>query len=116
MMPRAQSSAESHYVTGFLSKIIPGLSNDIVRKLAHVCEYAALGFLFSLHALSKHRVNIHPKHFVNILFSGLFVSVIDETIQIFSARGPEITDVWIDMAGILVAVIVALIIKSLRKA
>ena len=30
-----------------------------------------------------------------------FIAFLDETVQIFSGRGPEISDVWIDIFGFL---------------
>lgn len=114
MMPKSASSTESQAVTGFLSTFFPGLSNNIVRKAAHLCEYAALGALFAIYTfvLEKKCAFIH---FINLLFSGLTVAILDETIQIFSGRGPMIRDIWIDLVGVAVsAYIIKLITQMLR--
>ena len=43
------------------------------------------------------------------------VAFLDETIQIFSGRGPMIQDVWLDLAGALCAILLVLLIYVLRQ-
>ena len=67
-----------------------------LRKIGHFVEFAILGTevaLFVLFFARKLRYGIF-----SLIFSPL-VALFDETIQIFSNRGPSITDVWIDTAG-----------------
>jgi VanZ family protein len=53
----------------------------------------------------------------------LIIAFFDETIQIFSARGPAVLDVWIDFAGFAsasvvfytVAIIIGYILKNVNK-
>ncbi len=68
-----------------------------VRKLGHFFEYLGLGVVVLLFLASFLK---NPALRFSILVSaGLAVPLIDETIQIFSGRGPSLTDVWIDVAG-----------------
>ena len=73
-----------------------------IRKLAHFAEFFALGLEITLYALL----------FVNrfrdrCLFCplGVILALFDETIQIFTERGPSISDVWIDFFGYLTAML-----------
>ncbi len=85
----------------------------LVRKLAHVMEYLTLGFLALLLAQGDLR---RWKTLVNV---GLSVSLIDETIQIFTKRTSIVMDVWIDMfgfaAGVLLAAGCVRLIRRLRE-
>ncbi|MBE5766615.1 MAG: VanZ family protein [Clostridiales bacterium] len=70
-----------------------------VRKAAHFCEYAAFGFLISVFAVLRKRLT--PVYLFCYISTGLFVSVVDESIQILSLRGPMVADVLLDFAGFL---------------
>lgn len=69
----------------------------VLRKLAHLTEYTALGFfLTGLWRNLKRRERFTPP-----LFFGLAAACLDETIQIFSpGRGSSLMDVWIDFSGV----------------
>jgi VanZ family protein len=43
----------------------------------------------------------------------MLIALIDETIQIFSNRGSEIGDIWIDMAGNALGIAAAFIIGTI---
>ncbi len=109
MMPPSASSAESGFVTDVLRRIVPNISGHFVRKAAHFTEYLLLGVFMTLYSC-ENRKKTDLKIFANRIFSGLFVSFIDETIQIFSGRGPMISDMWIDLFGFTVGAIVFSII------
>lgn len=103
-MPAVVSNEESTGFTDILNKIITKLGLDIafenglVRKLAHFSEFFILGSLLTLTDKSYQR-NI-PKDFLNLLFLGLIIAIIDETIQLFvEGRAGMIKDVWIDFSG-----------------
>lgn len=103
-MSRSASLSESSAVAGWLMKLLRLESVDpdrlvgIVRKLAHFAEFALLGGETSLLLRAIGR----PVSFLRGGFSllcCLLAAVCDETVQIFSGRGPGIVDVWIDFAG-----------------
>lgn len=99
-MPSGVSSKASGYVTKLITpflEILVGkghVTEHIVRKLAHVTEYALYGFWLALLAKSDGRKAR------SALLIGFLTAFLDETIQIFTGRGPSIKDVWIDLIGI----------------
>lgn len=110
----AQSSARSQavmqLVNSALAKVHLGpLSEHLIRKLAHFSEFALEGFLLML------CIRVYTKHFVRHmswpLLGGMTTALTDETIQRFIPnRTSAVTDVWIDMAGVVCGLFVALII------
>lgn len=72
-------------------------AQHIVRKAAHVMEFALLGLEMVLLLFRK----MYRQNLVAVLFFGLASSVMDETIQIFSQRGSQVVDIWIDFAGLI---------------
>ncbi len=134
MMPRRISSSESGRIVAALHMLWNALSvnydmaDHIVRKCAHFIEYAILGMqLCGLFTIRNSQQKVYEKYpnqnrVTGFLISPvtlaanttLLVALVDETIQIFSARGPQIQDVWLDLfGGICGAAIVALITRSL---
>jgi len=102
-LPRTLASQESGRVTGWLRPLLEPLIGEenmtehFVRKLAHFTEYALLGCLL------WRLMQLLPITAVwRILYAGMtamMAALIDETIQIFSGRGPMIQDVWLDFGG-----------------
>lgn len=100
--PPEKSMEESNEFAEFVEEIIPPDTDageyvqKNIRKLAHFTEFMILGFLVSLYAC------IYTRHIISKILSlgfGLIFAACDETIQIFSGRGPSVTDVFIDFAG-----------------
>lgn len=119
LLPPAASGEESAAVGGFLSLLLPEgawitefiLEN--LRSLAHFAEFFVLGALTAamIHLFSyKPAVLIFP----SVVF-GLLVGFFDETVQIFSGRGPEIVDVWVDTLGYLTATLAVLLIWLIAR-
>lgn len=83
------SAEESGQLFELLKQILPFLTHHLVRKLAHFTEYAVLGLLV--------------RNEKDVLSSCVgfcwIIAFLDETIQIFTGRGPMIQDVWIDLFG-----------------
>jgi len=105
---------------GVMEKITPllevfvgkgNVTDHIVRKLAHFVEFGALGCELALLAVLRKRVRLQSV--VNCLFAGLAVAVIDETIQIFSDRGSQVSDVWLDFSGAVTGIVFVLLIHLL---
>jgi VanZ family protein len=80
-------------------------------QLAHFVEFGALGCELALLAVLRKRVRLQSV--VNCLFAGLAVAVIDETIQIFSDRGSQVSDVWLDFSGAVTGIVFVLLIHLL---
>ena len=128
MMTADVSSNESSYVleqlTNFLKSIGTSarLTDHIVRKSAHFCEFALLGCL-SLWCSWLINKNI-AKNLMPAGFVCLFTAVIDEYIQMFSeGRSCEVKDVLLDFTGsvcgaaffVVVLLIIMLIKRKKRK-
>ena len=112
MLPRSVSNAQS----GFLAlRLAEWLGRDqsyvihVLRKLAHFVEYDALGFMLTW--LFGQRKRYLPL----CLAVGFAVAFLDETIQIFSGRGPAIADVWLDLSGVVFGTAVGALLHWLRK-
>lgn len=113
----ALSSQRSGRVMAFLNEMLAKvslgpLSEYAVRKLAHFCEYALLGFWYTL------CLRVYTRHTVRYiswpLFLLLFVANVDETIQTFvSGRSGQLSDVWLDFCGGLSGTLCALVLICL---
>lgn len=87
----------------------------LLRKLAHVTEYAALGIVGTLYfrAAGKLLKSFGRHH---LLYMGLTVAFLDETIQMFvPGRTAEIRDVWIDLAGFLTAMGIVMLCTGRKR-
>lgn len=84
-----------------------------VRKFAHIIEYAAVGFQLMCIFLLKGRRKL--VWYINCAFIIMLIALIDETIQIFSNRGSEIGDIWIDLAGSALGIGAAFVIGFIVK-
>ena len=112
------SEGVSGRVLGILQGILrhlglPGaadrLTMHIVRKLAHFCEYMLEGFLLMLcmRVYSRHPL----RHITVPMLGGVLTALTDETIQLFSeGRSSQVTDVWLDSAGVLAGILVAIVL------
>ena len=117
------SEGASGRVLGILQGILrhlglPGaadrLTMHIVRKLAHFCEYLLEGFLLML------CLRVYTRHFFKHvswpMLCGLLTALTDETIQLFSqGRSSQVTDVWLDSAGVLAGILIALVFMALCR-
>ena len=81
------------------------LSQNVVRKIAHVAEFTILSILLTL--CFRGRI-------VKSAGVGFTAAFLDESIQILSERGALITDVWIDLIGIAIGSVLGLLIVRLR--
>ena len=98
-MPVETSREESSRVLDLLRPLLEPIVGPervtlhLVRKLAHFAEYFCLGCVLS---------PLLPLPWKGRLLAGnlaLLTALVDETIQIFSGRGPAISDVWLDFSG-----------------
>lgn len=107
LVPREDSAELSGGVLSVFAPLLERLGLDPtddrpVRKLAHLCEYGALGMeLAALFFLHRRR---SLQQGANAAFCAFLVAVTDETIQIFSGRGSLVSDVWIDFSGALLGI------------
>lgn len=110
----AQNGEKSSSTSGFFTELIEAIfgqpaNEDIIRTLAHFCEFAGLGFLMCnfIFALKD---KLRP--FLSIIFS-VFYAITDEIHQIFvPERACQLSDLAVDSAGIVLGVAVFCIIIS----
>lgn len=118
-LPGEVSSALSGWVGNVLSHIFPfgpgeGEGSGLLRKLAHLSEFACLGTtLWALAGMTAGQKNLAAPL---SLLGGITAACVDETIQIFTpGRSSSLIDVWIDTFGLLLGIILALIGYDLIK-
>lgn len=113
-------SSEFSESVGRIIANITGEGNEMVtagglsvRKLGHFAEFFALGVIANLILC----LTVRSKCFRALLsvIVGISVPLLDETIQIFSGRGPSIVDVWIDIAGYATGCLVVFLAVSVYK-
>ena len=123
MMPAEDSAEESQRVgqclTPFLELFVGegNVTDHLVRKLAHFCEYGALGILAGALLLVKKESGIFRWSYA--LLCALAVAVIDESIQLLAdGRGAQVQDVLLDTAGSLTGLLavwlIAVLVRWLR--
>ena len=107
---------------GFLNKVKPFLeifvgtgnvTDHLVRKLAHFTEFGALGCELPLLLALRKRTNWQSV--INSAFFSMTMALMDETIQIFSGRGSQVKDVWLDFAGSCTGILFVVVIFGLIK-
>lgn len=102
-------------VNSVLAKINLGpLSQHVIRKLAHFCEFMLEGFWLML------CLRVYTRHFVRHMswpvLGGVLTALTDETIQMFvPGRSSSVRDVWIDTAGVVAGLFVALLLLLIAR-
>ena len=87
------------------------VTEHLVRKLAHFFEFFVLGVEMSALSFLHHSPRRTLYYSISLpVFCGLLAALTDETIQIASARGSQVQDVWLDFAGVCVGVGVVFVI------
>lgn len=119
LMPASESAAQSLQVLDVLDFLLEWLGLPVsighwlVRKLAHMLEFALLGVLWELALVTKARG--HKGWYSVQCACGLclLTAMMDETIQVFvPGRGSQVTDVWIDFAGACFGVLVVFVLTG----
>lgn len=103
-------------INGAFAKLGIGvaLSETVVRKLAHIAEYAMLGFWLTLTLRVYTRRVL--SHFSWPLLFGLAIPVCDEFLQTFvSGRSGQVSDILIDFGGVCLGALAAMFILLLVR-
>ncbi len=115
-----ESSALSGGLLGLINDIImragikQELSETIIRKTAHFTEYAVLAVLL-VTDFRQFKVNMKNYGFM-VLFAGLLVAAVDETIQLFPVgRVSSVVDVWIDFGGVCAGFLISMAVCRIIK-
>lgn len=115
----ARSGMVREWLEPFLEHFVGkgNVTDHLVRKLAHFAEYALYGALLGAWLLAARRWKW--RNVLYCLLIGLCTAGIDETIQIFTGRGPMVRDVLLDFSGVCCGVgtvwLVVLLAEGMRK-
>ena len=98
-----ESQSESLWILDLLNPLLdfvfgPGVVTDhILRKTAHFCEFALLGAELRLLFRLLGQKGLQGQS--NALFAALAAAVTDESLQLLSDRGSQVRDVLLDFSG-----------------
>ena len=118
------SGAESGQMSGGIMEFfmellrIPADFSDVVhliiRKLAHLTEFACLSALISWNLRLVNEKSVHQILLAVLL--AMAAALVDETIQLFTPdRGPSLVDVWIDTLGAVLGMTAVQLVHHLKK-
>ena len=103
-------------ISDWLAALFPGNDPEtegsgLLRKLAHLSEFACLGFLLAWYAW---QCGERGFHLLSVpLLGGLLTACVDESIQILTPdRWSSLVDVWIDTCGVVIGLTALFVIKS----
>ena len=82
-----------------------------IRKFAHFVEYMIFGILVSKYYLFKKR---NLNRLINSVYIILSISFLDETIQLLSNRQSLVSDIWLDLFGGVVGIVIYFMYKFIK--
>lgn len=110
-MPANTSNAESRGMLAVVQLLLPWMTHDTLRTLAHFAEYLLLGSLFTQTCLQ-----VRPFSLLKPLALCQFVALCDESVQLFvPGRAGELRDLWVDFGGALLGCLIFWLLSKLHK-
>lgn len=112
LLDKTDSLEQSDKAKGILTPILEffvgegNVTSHLIRKLAHFAEFGVLGL--ELFFLTKTLASFQ-------FFASLLIAVSDETIQLFSDRGSQVQDIWIDFFGACSGIVFGFAITEIIK-
>ena len=100
---KEQSAEDSSAVSGFIATIFPpdtdlgAFIKEYIRKIAHFTEYGMLGIEIAIYVCLYTEKKY--KWAGGSVLLALCIGFIDESLQYISERGPEVSDIWVDVGG-----------------
>lgn|SRR5690554_2624693 len=116
LLPSNLSSSQSGLIVNIIYPIFKNVLDvntftTIIRKLAHFTQFMLLAIVSCYYFKS---INMKKTYSVTLTY-GLLVAIIDETIQLFiPGRAGLITDVLIDLLGVLFGLFIVYIISIIK--
>ena len=92
------------------------LLQAVLRRLGMpgLAQYTLEGFLLML--CMRVYTRRYARHISVPMLGGVLTAMADETIQIYSpGRSSQVTDVWLDSAGVLAGILIALVFMALCR-
>ncbi len=119
MHPAEQSNSQSRQVLQWLVPFLrlTGLEETVlhtlVRKLAHMAEFALAGMLWTCALAPRGRPGWYEA-FTRVPALCLLTALADETVQLhIPGRSGQVTDVWIDFLGAVLGMLLVLFLRFL---
>lgn len=116
MRTAPESTIQSQGLLGLIEKFLPfvvrnlGLTEHILRKMAHFGEYLVLGILLT-QTVKTYGFSQLGQFWI-VLISGFLMSAADEGIQLFiEGRSGQFSDVMLDLCGVMTGLLVWRLIK-----
>lgn len=106
-IPESKSADESQWFTEqvlnpLISRFGVTADKDVVRKIAHAFEFFVLTFIVSL----------CWKKPICSFYTGFSLAFLDESFQLITGRGALVTDIWIDLIGVGIGVVIGWIVQK----
>ena len=111
---QAQSERVMEIVEPILEPIVGegNVTNHLVRKLAHFTEFGVLGMALSTLLVL---LGCTLSRLLHALSFAALIALSDETLQLFSQRGSQVQDVWLDIAGAVCGLAFILLLRQLYR-
>jgi len=118
-VPASGSSAESGFLLGLAQSVLSALhipsawlTEHLLRKMAHFTEYAIMGVLLRIMTgKMQERLSLAFRMALPV-----FIPFLDETIQLFvPGRSGQVSDMWIDFAGVLTGLLLQRVFSKERR-
>lgn len=120
MRTASESAIQSRSFLGLIEKFFPflvhslGLTEHILRKMAHYGEYLVLGVLLA--QMVKTYGFFQMRQFWTVLLSGFLIAAGDEGIQLLTeGRSGQFSDVMLDLCGVMTGLYIWRLIKFFGK-
>lgn len=101
-----------------LTGLAPDCWHTLVRKLAHMTEFALLGTFWTaaLPLSGAGGCSTEKDRACRVLLTCVLIALVDETIQLFvPGRSSQVTDVWIDALGAAIGLGAALLLGKWKR-
>lgn len=124
LFPASESAAQSSNVMELLAPLLSAIPipvaslHTLVRKLAHMTEFALLGACWTaaLTRIESGGCSAKKTRICYVLLICILTAMVDETIQAFvPGRGSLVTDVWIDTLGAVIGMGILCLFRRCRQ-
>lgn len=110
IIPESKSANESlwfteHILNPILNWFGVAADKDVVRKVAHAVEFCVLTLVLAL----------WWKKPIRAFYAGFTLAFLDESLQVVTGRGALITDIWIDLIGVGIGVLIEKAVQVINK-
>ena len=92
-----------HVLNPLMSNFGLVANKDIVRKVAHVFEFFVLTLI----------VSMWWKKSICSFYTGFSLAFLDESLQLITGRGSLVADIWIDLIGVGIGVVIGWIVRTI---